>query len=220
MNQLLVSLFLLLGSPGNLNSLDVDPILHIYSELDLNRPSWEVFQKAYSGYKNISKTYDLNRKKPFLTIIDLNLPSDKKRLWVIDLLHNKILFNTYTAHGKNSGNLYARSFSNVLGSYQSSLGFYLTGGTYNGKNGYSMYLEGLEKGINHLAKKRAIVMHGAWYATEKFIQDHGRLGRSFGCPAVPPKIHKDLINTISNRTVLFIYSADDNYLHTSQLLAD
>jgi hypothetical protein len=220
MNQLFISLFLLLGSPENMNPIHADPVMQIYSELEMTRPSWEVFQKAYQGYKKISRVYNLNIKKPFLTIIDLNLPSDKKRLWVIDLLHNKILFYTYTSHGKNSGELYARNFSNQSGSYQSSLGFYLTGGTYNGKNGYSMYLEGLEKGINNLARQRAIVMHGAWYATEKFIREHGRLGRSFGCPAIPPKIHQDLINAISNQTVLFIYSADDHYLHSSQYLVD
>lgn len=219
MNQLLISLFLLLGSP-NMNSLHRDPVFRVYSDLESDRPSWEVFQKACTGYENISKIFDLNSDKPFITLIDLNLPSDKKRLWVIDLVNHKILFNTYAAHGKNSGNLYARAFSNVLGSFQSSLGFYLTGGTYNGKNGYSMYLDGLEEGINDLARTRAIVMHGAWYASEKFIHDHGRLGRSFGCPAVPPRIHEDLINTICNRTVLFIYSTDDQYLNASKLLIE
>ncbi len=220
MNQLLISVFLLLGTPENIYSGSVDPVFNVYSKLDISKPSWEVFQKAYLGYKNIRETYDLNLKKPFLTIIDLNLPSDKKRLWVIDLIHQKILFHTYSAHGKNSGNLYARSFSNIKGSFQSSLGFYLTGSTYYGKNGYSMYLDGIEKNINNMAKERAIVMHGAWYATEKFIHDHGRLGRSYGCPAVPPRIHEDLINTISDKTVLFIYSADENYLEASQFLAD
>lgn len=220
MNQLLISLFLLLGSPESMNSLPGDQLFNVYSGLDPVRPSWEVFQTAYMGYKNISKVFDLNADKPYLTVIDLNLPSDKKRLWVIDLLHKKILYHTYVAHGKNSGNLYAQTFSNVMGSFQSSLGFYLTGGTYTGKNGYSMYLDGLEKGINDLARERAIVMHGAWYATEKFIQEHGRLGRSFGCPAVPPKIHKDLINAISDRTVLFIYSTNDQYGNASRYLIE
>jgi len=118
---------------------------------------------------------------------------------VIDVLHYVILFHTYMVNGKNIVSLFASRISNVLGSYQRSLGFYLTGGTYYGKNGYTMYLDGPEKGIIHVAKKSAIVMHEAWYTTEKFIQEYGRLGRSFGCPAIPPKIHRDLINTISDR---------------------
>ena len=127
---------------------------------------------------------------------------------MIDVQERKILFHTYVAHGRNSGNVYAKSFSNKKGSYQSSLGFYITGKTYTGRNGYSMYLDGIEQDLNHAARKRAIVMHGAWYATEKFINNYGRLGRSYGCPAVPIKIHKELINKISDHTVLFIYHKD------------
>lgn len=220
MNQLLISIFLLLGSPEYILPDTTHLNNSIYMKLDGRKPAREVFYKAYEGYENIHKAYPLNLNKPYLTIIDLNLPSNKKRLWVIDLQNNKILFYTYSAHGRNSGTLYANSFSNIKGSYQSSLGFYITGDTYYGKNGYSMHLEGIEKGINNKARERAIVVHGAWYATEKFIHEYGRLGRSFGCPAVPPKVHKELINTISDGTVLFIYYPDDRYLEASKFLPD
>jgi len=218
MNPLLLALFFLLGSPDDPSSDAFRSMTSIYEQLDIHRPSWETFEKAFTGYDKISQNYELNLEKPYLTIIDLNLPSDKKRLWVIDLKERKILFNTYASHGKNSGNLYAKHFSNKKGSYQTSLGFYITGISYQGRNGYSMYLEGIEKNFNHRARERAIVMHGAWYATEKFILNYGRLGRSYGCPAIPPKIHKELIDTIMDRTVLFIYYEDDRYLEASQFL--
>ena len=208
-----------MGSPENIYSDTPDYIDIIYEQLDNRKPSREIFQKASGGYKNISEEYNLNPDKPFLTIIDFNLPSNKRRLWVIDLNNHKILYHTYVAHGRNSGVLYANSFSNRKGSYQSSLGFYITGKTYFGRNGFSMHLEGLEKDFNNRARDRAIVMHGAWYATEKFINKHGRLGRSYGCPAVPTRIHKELINTIANKTVLFIYYSDNHYLQSSLYLS-
>ena len=130
--------------------------------------------------------------------------------------------NTYTSlvsHGKNSGGNYATSFSNENGSHKSSLGFYLTENTYQGRNGYSLILNGLEKGINDLAKQRAIVIHGASYSDPSVAASSGRLGRSFGCPALPVSVSKPIINTIKNGTLLFIYANDKNYLTQSSILS-
>jgi hypothetical protein len=130
----------------------------------------------------------------------------------------KMLFSSVVAHGKNSGGVYATSFSNEYGSYKSSLGFYLTASTYQGKNGYSLILDGLEKGINDRARERAIVVHGAAYADPSVIRAGGRLGRSFGCPAVPQKLSRPLIDTIKGGSVMYIYAAAPEYLAQSHIL--
>ena len=132
-------------------------------------------------------------------------------MWVIDLKNKKLLFHTLTAHGKNSGDVFARNFSNTPNSNQSSLGFYVTGNTYHGKHGISLKLHGVESGINDKAEVRAIVMHGANYVSEAHIKQFGRLGRSFGCPAVPVELHKQIITEMANKTCLFIYYPDPNY---------
>ena len=140
---------------------------------------WKAFRQAVIGYYKIE-----NRRKDILTLIDFSRPSTEKRLFVIDMKQRKLLFSSVVSHGKNSGDNYATSFSNEYGSYKSSLGFYLTESTYQGKNGYSLILNGLEKGINDRARERSIVMHGAAYADPSVAIRGGRLGRSFGCPAV------------------------------------
>lgn len=122
------------------------------------------------------------------------------------------------SHGKNSGNNYATSFSNEEGSHKSSLGFYLTASTYQGRNGYSLILDGLEKGINDRARQRAIVMHGAAYANPSVIRGGGRLGRSFGCPAVPEKLSRPIIDAIKGGSVMYIYAAKPDYLAQSTVL--
>ena len=193
-------------------------LLMEYNLLGEQKPSWEAYSQAHKGYKKIQEEQNLNENKPYLTIIDYTLPSFKKRLWLIDMASNTILYNTYVAHGKNSGGIMAEKFSNTPQSYQSSLGFYLTGDTYHGKNGYSLYLRGLEKGINDNAMDRAIVMHGAWYANESMIKKFGRLGRSYGCPSIPENIHKELINSISQNTTLFIYHSSKEYQTNSRYL--
>jgi hypothetical protein len=219
MKHLILLVLFLTGISGIAISSSPDAINQIYTKLGTDRPSLEIFTKAFEGYGKIENMHAINPDKSILTIIDLDLPSSEKRLWVIDLKQNKILFHTYVAHGRNSGDLYAEKFSNISGSYQSSLGFYITGDTYQGKNGFSMYLDGLEQEFNHLARERAIVMHGAWYATEDFIKKNGRLGRSFGCPAVPPEVHEALIDTISGGTVLFMFREEENYLQASLMLS-
>ena len=129
----------------------------------------------------------------------------------------QLLFSSVVSHGRNSGGNYATSFSNQNGSYKSSLGFYLTENTYQGGNGYSLILNGLEKGINDKAKERSIVVHGASYANPT-VAASGRLGRSLGCPALPTKLAKPIINTIKDGSVMFIYANNSSYLAQSDIL--
>lgn len=192
----------------------------IYEQIEWNnfaRPSYQLFRKGLVGFLNISREETINEKN-ILTLIDFSLPSSKKRLWVINLDEKKVLFHELVAHGRNSGNLYAEEFSNVKNSNTSSLGFYLTGEKYHGKYGLSLRLDGQEKGFNDNARARAIVLHGADYASEAFVKAQGRLGRSFGCPAVPFENKDALVEAIYDRTVLFIYAPEKEYELASGLL--
>ncbi len=196
------------------------PVNSLYQELKANTkslPAEEVFTIALQGFTNL-KAIQNTVKKQILTIIDFSLPSTKKRLWVIDLKNKKVLFNDLVAHGKNSGNLYARKFSNIQSTYMSSLGFYLTGNTYQGKHGLSLILNGMDKDFNDKARDRAIVIHGADYVGNDFIRKYGRLGRSFGCPALSMDICKKVIETIRDGSCLFIYYPDKEFLAKSQVL--
>lgn len=175
-----------------------------------------IFNKAYQGFINVQSQHLVN--SPILTICDFTQSSNEKRLWVIDFSQNKVLFNTLVSHGRNTGEEYAVSFSNKMSSYQSSLGFYLTDVTYQGGNGYSLKLKGLEPNVNDKAMDRAIVMHGADYCSEAFIAQHGRLGRSYGCPAVPREYNAAIINTIKQQTVLYIHSDNQQYMASSKWL--
>lgn len=170
------------------------------------------FREAVAGYHRIRQ-----KNKPIMTLIDFTKPSTEKRLFVFDMEKKEIIYSSVVAHGRNSGSNYATSFSNEYGSYKSSLGFYLTENTYQGKNGYSLILNGLEKGINDCAKQRAIVMHGAAYANPSTIAS-GRLGRSLGCPALPQILAKPVIDTIKGGSVLFIYANSEVYTAQSALL--
>ncbi len=154
---------------------------------------------------------------PVLTVIDYRLPSTEPRLWVLDA-DGQVLFAERVAHGQGSGVEVASAFSDQDGSHQSSLGLFVTGETYSGKHGYSLRLDGLEPGWNGRARERAIVVHGADYATEDFVREHGRLGRSWGCPAVRPEISRPLIDSIAGGTPLFAYYDDDAWLSGSPLL--
>lgn len=191
------------------------PELSLYREMKLeNILNYEAFLQAIAGYNKIEK-----KKKEIITVIDFTRPSTEKRFYVLDLKHKKLLFHTLVSHGKNSGGNYATSFSNQNGSYKSSLGFYRTENTYQGKNGYSLILEGLEKGINDRAKERAIVVHGAPYSNPSVIASGGRLGRSFGCPALPQALSTPIINTIKGGSLLFIYANNSDYLSQSTILS-
>jgi hypothetical protein len=173
--------------------------------------SFEVFNTAIIGYSQTNKI----RKKEIITIIDFTKPSTEKRCNVIDLGKRKLLYHCLVAHGRNSGENLAGSFSNKQGSLKSSLGFYLTAETYSGKHGYSLRLDGLEKNLNDNARTREIVIHGADYVSQEFIDTHGRLGRSWGCPALPIDITREVIDRISNGSCLFIYGRDENYFVNS-----
>lgn len=180
----------------------------LYEQMNLDGlVRFEAFKSAYTGYKKLNKD-----NNPLLTLIDFSLPSTKKRMFVLDLVKKELLFVSYVSHGRNSGGNYATSFSNRDGSHQSSLGFYRTVNTYQGGNGYSLRLEGLEKGVNDKAMQRAIVIHGADYCSETMIRSTGRLGRSFGCPAIPRELNKPIIDAIKGGSLLFIYADQPEYL--------
>lgn len=147
-----------------------------------------------------------------LTIIDYSLPSTQRRLWVLDLKHGDVLFHELVAHGRGSGDNYATRFSNLNDSHQTSLGLFVTGGTYNGGNGYSMILKGLDAGVNDNAEARHIVMHGAWYVSNDQIRSQGRLGRSWGCPALSQDMAPRVIDTIKGGTFVFSYAGETSWL--------
>lgn len=179
--------------------------------------SKELFNYAIKGYEELLKKNSL-LNKDIISIADLSKPSTQKRLYIINIKTGEVLFNTLVAHGRNSGQEYATNFSNDESSFESSLGFYVTTNTYNGKHGYSLRLNGCEKGFNDNACKRAIVLHGANYVSESFIHQNGYLGRSHGCPAVPAAFSKKIINVIKNGSCLFIYSPSKKYLSQSAIL--
>lgn len=175
-----------------------------------------VLKLALTAYKNANKKGAV--KKPVLTVIDYSLPSNKQRMWVFDLQSDRLLYNTYVAHGRNSGVNKATHFSNTESSKQSSLGTYITKDTYMGHKGYSLNLKGLDKGFNDNALSRRVVVHGAWYVEPEFIKRSGRAGLSWGCPAIAQTLAKPIINTIKNGSVIFAYFPDKNFLSHSGYL--
>lgn len=187
------------------------------ANLDMVIPEREILSYGIKGYLKLKEEGKISPGKP-LTVIDFSLPSTAKRIWIIDMEDGLILHHGFVSHGRNSGELMAQKFSNVNSSYMSSLGFYLTGETYQGKHGYSLRLDGLEKGFNDNARERAIVIHGADYARENFIKQTGRLGRSLGCPALPDEIANEVIDMIKEQSLLFIYGKDKEYLGKSEFL--
>ncbi len=210
-------------------ALSVNPVKVIVPEEDMRFSLYETLHLQEIGLSEQAFDYAINgldqllekgeiENDHIISIIDFTKSSSQKRLFIIDLEQSRLLFNTYVAHGQNSGKEYATRFSNTPESFQSSLGFYETSGTYQGKNGYSMQLVGLEKGINDKADKRAIVMHGAPYVSDIYIRSQGYIGRSWGCPAVPEKLNKPIIDKIKNGSCLFIYAQNKNYLSKSKIL--
>jgi len=193
-------------------------IADLYSDIDfgkgqqLNR---EVFTKAMYGYLNLQEAGRLNSSKQILSVADFTQSSTQNRLWVIDLAKRKVLYNTYVAHGQGSGMDMATSFSNVDGTHASSLGFYVTTDCYNGAHGNSLRLNGVDKGYNDAALSRGIVMHAAEYVSEGSIAGQGRIGRSWGCPAVKPELAQPIINTVKGGTCLFIYYPQASYMKTA-----
>ncbi len=198
------------AKPGNDLNTRVQHLSNKAPQLNKN-----VLKLALTAYNNADKEGAV--KKPVLTVIDYSLPSNKQRMWVFDVRNERLLYNTYVAHGKNSGEV-ARHFSNRESSKQSSLGTYITKGTYIGHKGYSLNLQGLDHGFNDNAYNRRVVMHGAWYVEPDFIRKAGRAGLSWGCPAIAQTLAKPLINTIKNGTVIFAYFPDKNFLRKSDYL--
>jgi hypothetical protein len=196
-----------------------DHVRFLYKTIGLknNGLSFDVFRYALIGYYNL-KGNGAIKKRGIISIIDYRKSSIEERFFVIDLINKKVLYHTLVAHGRHSGELYARHFSNEPGSLKSSLGFFVTGDTYEGEHGYSLYLYGKERRINDKAKERRIIVHGAYYARSSFIKQYGRLGRSQGCPALPAGVHIDIIDTIVGGTCLFQFYNDSKYLRNSSLL--
>ncbi len=191
----------------------------VYNSLNANNhslPEIQCFRKAMEGFYALRQNGTI--QKDILTVIDFSLSSTKKRMWVIDLSTNTILYNSVVSHGMNSGGEFANSFSNALSSNKSSLGFYATGEVYQGKHGISLKLDGLEQGINSNARARAVVMHGASYANPSILRSQGFLGRSQGCPAIPENLKNEIINTIKGKSCIFIYHPTRSYEIASKLV--
>lgn len=178
----------------------------------------EVLNLALSA-ASCAQSRGVVRRPDILTVIDYSLPSTEKRMWVLDLANREVLFHELVSHGKASGSLRTTSFSNVSMSLMSNLGLMTTAETYYGKNGYSLRLDGHEPGYNDLARERAIVIHGAPYVSPDFVRQTGRLGRSWGCPAVEQRVARDLIDTIQGGSVVFGYYPDEQWLGSSRLLS-
>lgn len=176
-------------------------------------PRREVLERALEAFGCAGVSW----RAPLLTVIDYSLPSSARRLWVIDLRRAKVLFHELVAHGRGTGDLLAEHFSNASGSHQTSLGLYQTLSTYQGQHGHSLRLRGLEPGVNDRAEERAIVMHAAWYVSEDHVRRWGRLGRSQGCPALDPAVHREVIDTIEDGTALFAWYPDSSWLRSSRL---
>jgi hypothetical protein len=217
----------ILSAPLNSNSLSISGNINVFAtNLSSKYDEWklanmniskDLFNYAVKGYQYLAKK-NILRNTDILTIADMSKPSSEKRLFVINVNTGEVLFKTLVAHGRNSGQEYAKKFSNGKSSYASSLGFYVTTDAYFGKHGYSLRLQGCEIGFNDNAHRRAIVVHGASYVSESFIEQNGYLGRSQGCPAVPEELSKKIIDVIKNGSCLFVYSPLKKYLKQSNIL--
>lgn len=225
MKKILLLIFLFVFYPFFNKAVSEEPVglkdkIDVYSLLNLSQLglSQEAYQFAVKGFNKLKEQGKLLNSS-VLTIIDFSQSSNNKRMYVIDLYKKALLFNTYVAHGRNTGDEFAEKFSNIPGTFQSSLGFYVTENMAVGsKVGLSLILKGIEKGFNDKAREREIIIHGADYATEDFIHKYGRLGRSYGCPSLPPDLIKPVAETIKDGTCLFIYKHDEKYIHQSKVL--
>jgi hypothetical protein len=206
---------------AKVKTLTVDSkIESIYNTLNPNHfslPELRTFSEALKGFYLLKERGVI--QKDILTLIDFSLSSNTKRLWVIDLATNTVLFNSLVAHGRNTGDEFASNFSNANSSFKSSLGFYATGEIYQGKHGTSLRLDGLENGVNDNARERGVVMHGADYVSESFIRNNKRLGRSQGCPAIPMEMTKEIIEIIKNKSLLYIYHPSRSFAMEERLIS-
>ncbi|QED36252.1 murein L,D-transpeptidase catalytic domain family protein [Antarcticibacterium arcticum] len=195
---------------------EISQLYTLFSEKNSNIPSLTSFKNGMMGYYKLQAQNLV--EKEILTIIDFSLSSTKKRMWVLDMKNHEVLIHSVVAHGKNTGGEFATQFSNKVNSLQSSLGFYLTAETYMGGNGYSLFIDGMEEEFNSKARERYVVIHGAGYANPESIKGLGRLGRSYGCPAVPTSLTNEFIDTIKERSVLYIHSNDKKYIERSKMI--
>jgi hypothetical protein len=200
---------------------DADAVHELYTTSSLAEYglSKVAFDYAWKGYQRLLDKKMITRAA-YLTICDFSQSSRQKRLYIIDVENSKLLINTYVAHGKNSGAEFATQFSNKSESLQSSLGFYITSGTYIGQHGLSLRINGVDPGYNDHALERSIVIHGAAYVNGARVKSGMYMGRSWGCPAVPEKESANIITTIKNGTCLFLYHPSGNYLLGSKILND
>lgn len=191
----------------------------LYETIELKKAGldFDCFRYALIGYFNLKRKGAI-QKEGIISIIDFRKSCNASRFYVIDLPRQKVLYQTLAAHGRHSGDIYARHFSNKPGSLQSSLGFFVTGYTYDGEYGYSLYLDGMDAGFNDHARSRGIVIHGAHYVGRSMIKQYGKIGRSQGCPALPAGPHIHIIDTIRGGSCLFQFYDDSNYLAKSSLL--
>jgi len=201
----------------NSPSANDGPVKALYNKINDPELNIEALAQAIKGY-SLMRHKNITSGNPVLTIIDYSLPSDCCRFFVIDVSKGSILYKSLVAHGRNSGANYAISFSNRKGSHKSSIGFFVTGETYYGNHGLSLRLRGLERSINDNAMDRAVVIHAASYVNEEFIKRYGRLGRSYGCPALPKENYENIVNTIKDKTCVFVYYPDNNYLAESEII--
>ena len=190
----------------------------LYDSLHLGEAglSKETVAYAIRGYQKL-KDSGLVDNPQYLTIVDLSQSSRNKRFYILDMQNDKLVWNTYVAHGKNSGVDVAKSFSNDFNSEKSSLGFYVTQTTYSGKHGLSLRINGLEHGFNDNAEARGVVLHGAPYVNAERAHSE-YMGRSQGCPALPENEYASVINIIKGGSVLFVYNPSTDYLQSSTLL--
>ena len=202
-----------LGKPIPKNE-PVSANIYLGEKLHINTNAFVLAVKGYEKLKQMGKITNLR----YLTIADMSMASSHPRLYIIDMDKQEVLLQTFVSHGKNSGLLFAEAFSNLVGSFKSSLGFYITGKPYQGKHGTSLILKGVEMGINDKAEERAIVLHGAAYANPDFVEQQGYLGRSLGCPAVPNNQVKEIIQAIQGASCLFVYAPNKQYLQQSELI--
>ncbi|MDL2144996.1 MULTISPECIES: murein L,D-transpeptidase catalytic domain family protein [Flavobacterium] len=206
---------------AKIETLTVDSkIESIYNTLNPNHfslPELRTFSEALKGFYLLKERGVI--QKDILTLIDFSLSSNTKRLWVIDLATNTVLFNSLVAHGRNTGEEFASNFSNANSSFKSSLGFYATGEVYKGKHGVSLRLDGLENGVNDNARERGVVMHGADYVSESFIRNNKRLGRSQGCPAIPMGLTNEIIEIIKDKSLLYIYHPSRSFTMEERLIS-
>jgi L,D-transpeptidase catalytic domain len=193
--------------------------ISIYDQMDLEDSglSLEAFQSAWTGYYKLRKKGLLHRTG-ILSICDFSQSSSHERMYVIDVRNRRLLYRTYVAHGINSGEEYATSFSNHMESCKSSLGFYITSSTYTGINGLSLRIDGVDKGFNDNARRRAIVIHGAGYVSQRILRKYGVMGTTFGCPAIPTEMTTQIIPVVKNGSCFFIYYPSKKYLAQSHVL--